>query len=223
MGGNTTTLQIGHNSSKLGVTLYLPFIHRVVGVKEEGVRKGKGGNGGGNSNSEGVNIGNKDDSTLIGDGVLSLLQTIGNSGEGSPLLQVEHGVGIGEVIVSLVVSTGAHDNPAEHGVTSVPDFGLGGGSPSPCGELGVFLFPALCGIVEDRTGNGGGGPETTKLIGYRRRSEKAPTKLQIPSNTSQIGSPGDLGNRGGRSERRNGVSGEGKSSEVTKLDHFEQN
>ena len=61
--------------------------------------------------------------------------------------------------MSLGVSAGAHDNPSEHGVTAVPDFGLGGGSPSPCGELGVFLTPVLYGIIKDRTGNSGLGPD----------------------------------------------------------------
>lgn len=60
--------------------------------------------------------------------------------------------------MSLVVGAGTHDDPSEHGVTAIPDFGLDGRSPSPLGELGVFLTPVLYGIVEDLASDGSGGP-----------------------------------------------------------------
>ena len=123
----------------------------MVGVEKKGIRERKGGNSGSQTDEEGVEVGNKNDGTLVGDGVL-----VRDGGEGSPLLEVEGNIGIWEVTVSLVVGTGAHDDPAEHGVASVPDFGLDGRSPSPLGELGVFVAPVLYGIVEDRAGNAGG-------------------------------------------------------------------
>jgi hypothetical protein len=150
---DSNLFHIGHDSSKLGVSLHLPFIHRVVGVKKKGVREWKGGNGGGNSNEESVGVGNENDGTLVANGVL-----IADGGKSSPLLKVEHLIGIGEVTVSLVVGAGAHNDPAEHGVTAIPDFGLDGGSPSPLGELGVLLTPVLYSVVEDRASDGSGGP-----------------------------------------------------------------
>lgn len=122
----------------------MPFVQWVVRVKEKSIRERIRGDGGSKSNHEGVNIGNQDNSTLVGDGVLSR-----DGGEGSPLLKVEGLVGIGDESVSLGVGAGTHDDPAEHGVTAVPDLGLDGGSPSPGGELGVLLGPVLYGIVKD--------------------------------------------------------------------------
>lgn len=125
----------------------------MVGVHKKSVREWKGGNGGGNSNEESVDISNKDDGTLVADGVLSR-----DGGKSSPLLKVERLIGIGEVTVSLVVGAGTHDDPTEHGVTAIPDFGLDGRSPSPHSELGVFLSPVLYGIVEDSASDGSDGP-----------------------------------------------------------------
>lgn len=154
MGSDSHLLHIRHNSTKLGVPLHLPFIHWVVGVQEESVRHGQGGNGGGNSNKEGMDIGNENNRTLIGNSILST-----NGCESSPLLQVKGRVGIGDKAVALGVGTGAHDHPAEHGVAAVPDFGLDGWTPAPLGEVGVFLTPVLYGIVEYGASDAGAGSD----------------------------------------------------------------
>lgn len=101
-----------------------------------------------------MDIGNENDSTLIGDGILST-----NGSESSPLLQVKGSVGIGDEAMSLGVGTGAHDHPAEHGVTAIPDFGLDGWAPSPGSEIRVFFTPVLYGIVEYGAGNTGAGSD----------------------------------------------------------------
>ena len=68
--------------------------------------------------------------------------------------------------MSLVVCAGTHDDPAEHGVAAVPDFGLDGRTPAPLGKLGIFVTPVLYGIVEDRASNRRVGP--VKLNEKRR-------------------------------------------------------
>ena len=161
MGGNSTHAHDWENSTKLGVPLHLPFVHRVVRVEEESIGLWKRGNGGANSNKESVDIGDENDGTLIGKGILSLLQAIRNGGESSPLLKVKGCVGVGDEAVSLSVGTGAHDDPAEHGVAAIPDFSLDGWTPTPFGELWVFYFPVFYRIIEDRASNAGGAcPET---------------------------------------------------------------
>mmetsp|Transcript_26482 Transcript_26482/g.56352 ORF Transcript_26482/g.56352 Transcript_26482/m.56352 type:complete len:200 (-) Transcript_26482:38-637(-) len=192
MGGDSRLLHVRHNSAKLGVPLHLPLIHRVVGVKEKSVRHGEGGNGGGDSNEEGVDVGNEDDGTLVGDSLLSAVREGSNGRKGSPLLQVEGGITVGEEAVSLGVRAGAHDNPAKHGVATVPDFGLDGRTPAPSGEFGVFLSKVLHSIIEDGASNAGAGP------GNLRRE------------------------RGRRSKRRGGASSKEKGSEGTKRSHDEQ-
>ena len=72
MGVDSNLLHIGHDSSKLGVSLNLPFVHRVVDIKKKGIREWKRGDGGGNSNEESVDIGDEDNGTLVANGVLSL-------------------------------------------------------------------------------------------------------------------------------------------------------
>lgn len=130
----------------------------MVRIKEESVRHGKGGNSGGNSDEESMGIGDENDGTLIGNSILST-----NGCEGSPLLQVEGRVGVGNEAVSLGVGRGAHDDPSEHGVTAVPDLRLNGWSPTPLGEIGVFLAPFLYGIVEDGAGNAGAGSDVMEV------------------------------------------------------------
>lgn len=156
MGGDSHPFQIGEDPTKFGVPLHLPFVHRVVRIEEEGIRHGEGGDGGADSDEEGVDVGDEDDGTLVGDGVLPA-----DGREGPPLLKVEGCVGVGDEAVSLGVGAGAHDDPAEHGVAAVPDLRLDGRTPAPLGEIGVFRAPVLHGIIEDRAGNAGAGPEKT--------------------------------------------------------------
>ena len=100
---------------------------------------------------DGVAVGDEDDGALVGDGVL-----VGDGGEGAPLLEVEDGVGIGDESVALGVGRGAHEDPAEHGVTAVPLLGLDGGTPAVLGEGGVLLLPVLDALAEDVVGEHGG-------------------------------------------------------------------
>ncbi len=64
--------------------------------------------------------------------------------------------------MSLRVRARAHDDPTEHGVTAVPDLGLGGRTPSPRGEIRIFLRPVLHGIVEDGASDAGAWPGVEK-------------------------------------------------------------
>lgn len=124
----------------------------MVGVEEEGVREGEGGDSGGQTDEEGVDIGDQDDGAFVCDGVL-----VGDGGEGSPLLKVEGLVGVGDEAVALGVGAGTHDDPAEHGVAAVPDLCLYGWPPAVFFEGGVFIAPVLYGIVEHRAGDRCGG------------------------------------------------------------------
>lgn len=91
MRGDSHPPQIGKDPTELGVPLHLPFVHRVVGIEEEGVRDGEGGDGGGNPDEEGVDVRDEDDGALVGDGA-----TPADRREGAPLLKVEGRVGVGD-------------------------------------------------------------------------------------------------------------------------------
>ena len=122
-----------------------------AGLKKKGVGEGEGAEGGADRKEEEVDVGDEDDGALVGDGVL-----VGDGGEGAPLLEVEDGVGIGDESVALGVGGGAHEDPAEHGVTAVPLLGLDGGTPAVLGEGGVLLLPVLDALAEDVLGEHGG-------------------------------------------------------------------
>ena len=142
-----------------------------AGLEEEGVGEGEGAEGGADRNEEEVSVGDEDDGTLVGDGVL-----VGDGGEGAPLLEVEDGVGIGDESVALGVGGGAHEDPAEHGVTAVPLLGLDGGTPAVLGEGGVLLLPVLDALAEDVLGEHGGveveaGGAAHVIVSYRSDSQ----------------------------------------------------
>mmetsp|Transcript_4601 Transcript_4601/g.10231 ORF Transcript_4601/g.10231 Transcript_4601/m.10231 type:complete len:267 (-) Transcript_4601:29-829(-) len=152
---NTHFVQRGHDASKLRVTLHLPLVHGVILVQKQSVREGKWGNRGKDSDHERVDIGDQDNGPLVRERALSTVRVVGNGGKGSPLLKVKGLVGIGDESVRLRVSTGAHNNPAEHSVASIPDFSLDRRTPSPLRELGVIRVEVSNGVVKHRACHSG--------------------------------------------------------------------
>jgi len=135
----------GNTGEEFGeVTKWLRGGGITVGVNKEGIREWKRAQSGEKSYREGVNIGNEDDGSLIGDSVLAR-----DGGEGSPFLEVKRSIGVRDKSMSLRVGGGADDNPAEHGVAAIPLLGLDRGSPSKFSELRVVLIPFLHGIIEN--------------------------------------------------------------------------
>jgi hypothetical protein len=129
----------------------------VVGVKEKRITEWKGAHGGHEGNSEGVGVGNEDDGTFVGDGVLSR-----DGGEGSPLLEVNGGGSIGDQSVSFAVSSGADEEPSKHSMAAVPLLSLDGRSPSPLGESRELLCPVGGSIFVDSGVNNVQRSNTTK-------------------------------------------------------------
>jgi len=168
-------------------TIWLRSRGVITGVKKKRIRERKGAQGGEEANRESVDIGDKDDGPLVGDGVLA-----GDSGKGSPLLEVKWNVSVGDKAVSLGVGCGADYDPAEHGVAAVPLFGLDGRSPSELVELRVFLGPVFHGVVEDI--ELGVGPSRGNSIPGSKRG-------------------------GSRSKARNGASTEAEGSKSTERRH----
>jgi hypothetical protein len=88
-----------------------------------------------------MHISDENDGTLVGESGFSR-----NGGKGAPFLQVKRDISVWDKSVSLGVSRGTDENPAKHGVTSVPFLSLDRGSPSVLGKLGPFLVPCLRGL-----------------------------------------------------------------------------
>jgi hypothetical protein len=146
--GKTSIVNLGLLSNTRGesgkVTIWLRGGGITVRVNKERVREWKRAQGSEKSYGESVNIGNEDDGSLIGNGVLAR-----DGCKGSPLLEVKGNISIRDKPMSLGVGSGADDNPTEHGVAAVPLLGLDGGSPSELSELRVILVPFLHGIIEN--------------------------------------------------------------------------
>lgn len=131
-----------HNSVRLGALGLLVHVS-LKRIKQKRIRERQGADGGHKSNHEGMHIGNQDDGTSVGDGILSR-----DGGKSSPLLKVKGSVKVGDKSMSLGIGGGADEYPSKHSVTSVPLFGLNRGSPSPLGEVGVFSFPISHSLFE---------------------------------------------------------------------------
>lgn len=114
----------------------------MVGVQQKGVTERKRRDGRHEGESEEVGVGNEDDSSFVGDGVLSR-----DGGKGTPLVQVKQHISVGDQSVSLAVSSGADEEPSEHGMATVPLFSLNGRSPSPLGQGGEVRLPFLLGVL----------------------------------------------------------------------------
>mmetsp|Transcript_10882 Transcript_10882/g.23066 ORF Transcript_10882/g.23066 Transcript_10882/m.23066 type:complete len:295 (+) Transcript_10882:78-962(+) len=134
-------------SEWLRVSCHGCFVRFVIGVQQERVSERKRTDGGHEGDSEEVDIGHQDDGTPVGDGSLS-----GDGGKGTPFLKVERHIGIGDKSVSLGVRGSADEDPSEHGVTSVPLFGVDGWAPSVLGKRGEFFFPSCLGLFVDLRG-----------------------------------------------------------------------
>ena len=127
-------------TERLGFTLNHLVVGRVVGVHQKGITEWKRADGSHKRNTEEVSIGNQDQGTFGRDSVLS-----GDGGKGSPFLQVKNS--FGKKSVSLGVGCAADEEPSEHGVTSIPLFGMYRRSPSPLGKGCEVLGPLLLGIL----------------------------------------------------------------------------
>lgn len=137
-----TGFHLGDESIRLGVLS--SFVHfSLIRVEKKGIRKGQRADGGSKTNHEGVKVSDQDDSTFIGNGVLSR-----DGSKGSPLLKVENGISIRDKSVSLSVRSCADEEPSEHSMTAVPLFSLYRRSPSPLRELGVFSLPVSYCFIE---------------------------------------------------------------------------
>lgn len=113
-------------------------VHGRGRVNEKRIREGKRTDGGHQGKCEKVNVGNQDDRTFVGDGVLSR-----DGGESSPLLEVKDLVRVGDQAVALAVCSGTDEQPTKHGMTSVPLFSLHGWTPSPLGKFRELVVKVL--------------------------------------------------------------------------------
>lgn len=114
----------------------------MVGIKEKRVVEGERADSGQQGNSKKMDVGDQDDGTLVGDSGLSR-----DSGESSPLFEVEEGIRVRDKAMALAVCRGADEEPTEHGVTPVPLLGLDSWTPSPLGKLGELVFKVLDSII----------------------------------------------------------------------------
>jgi hypothetical protein len=119
-------------------------LRRLATIAPLHLPEGKGGTGCHDAHDKGVDIGDEDDGALVGEGALPA-----DGGEGSPLLEVEGELSIGDEVMALGVGGGTDNNPPKHSVTAVPPLSLGGRSPPELGELRVFLLPVLHSGGED--------------------------------------------------------------------------
>lgn len=84
------------------------FVARVVGVNQQTITERRRADGSHQGNSEKVNIGNQDKGTLVGDGGLAR-----DNGQGTPFLQVQSHVRVGDQSVSLAVGSGTDEEPSD--------------------------------------------------------------------------------------------------------------
>lgn len=91
-----------------------------------------------------MSIGDKDDSTFVGDGFLSR-----NGGKSSPFFEVKGHVSVGDQSMTFAVGAGADEEPTEHCVAAVPLLSLDGRPPAPFGKRRELLLPVGSGIFID--------------------------------------------------------------------------
>jgi len=148
-----SSLEGREDSIGLAVPFSGSFVSRGIRVEEERVGESIGAKGGHKSYEKAVDVGDKDDSTLIGESGFSR-----DGGKSSPFLKVQEHFGVRDKSVSLGVSGGTHENPSKHSMASVPDLGVDRRSPSVFGKAGVVSLEVGHRFLESiKTGNRLGG------------------------------------------------------------------
>ena len=136
-------------SERLFVTCDLLLVRFVVRVQQQRVTEWQGADGRQQGDCEEVCVGDQDDGTLVGDHLL-----VGDSSEGTPVLEVQDHVRVGDEAMSLGVGCADDEEPTEHSMTSVPLLGVDARSPTVLGQRLEFFLPfGSCLLVHFRCYN----------------------------------------------------------------------